>query len=86
MTSVIVAGGDVRTDCIGHIINGHGLKPHTAGASQNGIEDSFTAKEDILHSGNLLNIHLNTGRKSCNITGIHNQLLTGLQLILVDQS
>ena len=44
----ITAGGDIGTDGVGHIIDGHGLQPHAAGAGEDGVEQALAAKEDVL--------------------------------------
>ena len=50
--------GDVRTDGICHIVNGHGLQPYTVRAGQNGVKEPFAAKKHILGTGHRLDVHL----------------------------
>ena len=78
----ITAGGDIGTDGVGHIINGHGLQPHTAGAGEDGVEQALAAEEDVLGALHLLDVHVDTGLEAGHITGIHDDALTGLEDVL----
>lgn len=82
IASGIVASWNIGSDRICYIANGHGLQPYTAGARQDGIEDTFPAKEYILGTGNRLDVHLDTGAETGYVTGIDYNFLTGLQLVL----
>ena len=46
-----------------------------------GVEDAFPAKKHIFHTGNGLDIHGTGGFHSSQITGIDDDLLTGLQVV-----
>ena len=50
-------------------------------AGDDGVEDAFPAKKHIFHTGNGLDIHGTGGFHSSQITGIHDDLLTGLQVV-----
>lgn len=46
-----------------------------------GVEDAFPAKKHIFYTGNGLDIHGTGGFHSSQITGIYDDLLTGLQVV-----
>ena len=50
-------------------------------AGDDGVEDAFPAKKHIFYTGNGLDIHGTGGFHSSQITGIHDDLLTGLQVV-----
>ena len=50
-------------------------------AGDDGVEDAFPAKKHIFHTGNGLDIHGTGGFHSSQITGIDDDLLTGLQVV-----
>ena len=50
-------------------------------AGDDGVEDAFPAKKHIFYAGNSLDIHGTGGFHSSQITGIHDDLLTGLQVV-----
>ena len=78
----LVARGNVGTDGIGHIDDGHGLEPDFAGARENGVKEPFAAEKDIFDAGDFLNINGNGGIESRHIPGIHNDFLARFQLVL----
>ena len=50
-------------------------------AGDDGVEDAFPAKKHIFYTGNGLDIHGTGGFHSSQITGIYDDLLTGLQVV-----
>lgn len=50
-------------------------------AGDDGVEDAFPAKKHIFYTGNGLDIHGTGGFHSSQITGIDDDLLTGLQVV-----
>lgn len=50
-------------------------------AGDDGVEDALPAKKHIFHTGNGLDIHGAGGFHSSQITGIDDDLLTGLQVV-----
>ena len=50
-------------------------------AGDDGVEDTLPAKKHIFHTGNGLDIHGAGAFHSSQIAGIHNDLLTGLQVV-----
>lgn len=77
----ITAGGDIGTDGVGHIIDGHGLQPHPAGAGEDGVEEALAAEEDVLGALHLLDVHVDTWLEAGHIARIHHDALTGLELV-----
>ena len=76
----VAAGGDIGTDGARYIVDGHGLEPHSAGTGEHGVEQALAAEEDVLRSVHLLDIHMDTGLKSCHIAGVDHDALTGLEV------
>ena len=50
-------------------------------SGDDGIEDAFTAKEHIFYPGNGLNVYGTGGSHGCQMTGVYNDLLSGLEFV-----
>lgn len=77
----VAAGGDVRQDGRRDAADRHGLKPNPSRSRQHGVEQSFAAEQFVLQSWNLTDLHLHARGESCDIAGVHHQLLAGLEII-----
>ena len=74
---IVVSRGNIGTNGVCNIIDGHGLEPDPARAGERGIKQTFSAQQLVFQSGHLLDVHGHSWLKARHIAGIHNDLLPG---------
>ncbi|CAN4071859.1 putative acetyltransferase involved in intracellular survival and related acetyltransferases, partial [Dysosmobacter welbionis] len=67
-----------------HLRDRHGLEIDMARSGDNGVEDPLTAEHHVLEPRDRLDIHGAGGIHGRQISGIHHQGLTGIQVVFHD--
>ena len=78
------ASGNIRGNRRSQLVDRHGLEIHLTGTGDDGIEEAFSAKQNIFDAADALNGNL-AGFAHCGkVTCVDDQLLTGLKGVFDD--